>query len=111
MNTKDFLTDLEIAKIEAFCSDKAMYEAVRKVILQGIYTHGTVKKEGIVNPVVNGAFSLASLAMENPIPDEQLGAHIRTMWAGINAMKNAFDTLDTIKQEVPLVETPYNEAI
>lgn len=111
MNTKDFLTDLEIAKIEAFCKDEALYNAVRKVLLQGIYEHGTVKKEGIPNPLVNGAFSLAALSMENPIPDEQLGAHIRAMWAGVNAMKNAFDTLDTIKSQKDEIESPYNEAV
>ena len=41
---KDYLTELEIAKIEAFVADEVMYEAVRKVLLQSLYTHGTVQK-------------------------------------------------------------------
>lgn len=110
MKTKDYLTDLEIAKIEAFCKDRPLFEAVRKVILQGIYTHGTVRKEGAADPLINGAFALASVSMENPIPDAEIGANVRAMWAGINAMKNAFDSLETIKTQVEPVETPYNEA-
>lgn len=110
MKTKDYLTDLEIAKIEAFCNDRPLFEAVRKVVLQGIYTHGTVRKEGAADPLINGAFALASVSMENPIPDAEIGANVRAMWAGINAMKNAFDTLETIKTKVEAVETPYNEA-
>lgn len=108
---KEYLTDLEKAKIEAFCNDKEMFEAVRKVMLQGIYTHGTVGLEHTPDPLVNGAFALASLSVGNPIPNEQLGEHIRGMWAGVNALKNAMDTLQSIKTKVELVESNYNEAI
>lgn len=108
---KDHLTPLEITKIEQFCKDKDMYTAVRKVLLQGIYEHGTVKKDHIPDPLVNGAFSLAALAQTNPITDDLLGQHIRGMWAGINAMKNAFDTLDSIKSKKKEdTESPYNIA-
>lgn len=108
---KNNLTDLEIAKIEQFCSDKDMFEAVRKVMLQGIYSHGTVGKDYTPDPLVNGAFSLASLAMTNPIPDAEIGAHVRAMWAGINAMKNAFDSLNGIKTQAENVLSEYNDAI
>jgi hypothetical protein len=108
----DYLTDLEVEKIESFCKDEAMYNAVRKVMLQGIYRHGTVQKgEPLPEPTINGAFHLAALAVENPIPDDQLGAHIRGMWAGINSLKNAFDTLKSVKvkKEEP-VPSPINIA-
>ena len=109
--TKDILTDMEVVKIEAFCADTEMYNAVRKVILQGIYEHGTVQKDHTPDPLVNGAFALASLSMENPIPDEQLGAHVRAMWAGVNAMHNAFKELSNIKSEkAEGVPSPFNEA-
>lgn len=108
---KDILTELQIAKIETFCADKEMYEAVKRVLLQGIYTHGTIQAGYTPNPLENGAFALASLSMQNPIPDEQLGQHIRGMWAGINALKNAFDKLDKVKSEQQGVLSEYNEAI
>lgn len=108
---KDVLTDLEKVKIEAFCADTEMYTAVRKVLLQGIYEHGTVQKDHVPDPLVNGAFALASLSMENPIDDKALGEHIRAMWAGVNAMHNAFKELNSIKSAPKEgVESPYNEA-
>lgn len=108
---KENLTDLEIAKIEAFCADKEMYEAVKKVILGGIYSHGVIEKGLKHNPLQNSAFSLASLAVSNPIPDEQLGQHIRGMWAGVNALENGFKQLRSINSKADVVESPYNEAI
>lgn len=96
---KEYLTDLQVAKIEAFCADTEMHEAVRQVLLAGLYTHGVPKKGKKHNPLINGAFALVSLAGENPIPDEELGAHIRGQWFGINALQNAFSQLDQIKSE------------
>jgi len=104
------LTDLQKVKIEAFCADREMYEAVRCVLLASLYSHGVVEgKEH--NPLINGAFNLVSLAMDNPVPDEQLGAHIRGMWSGVNILKNGFDKLESIKSEKPeLIKTNVNIA-
>lgn len=106
-----YLTELEVASIEQFCANKTMYDAVKKVLLAGIYTQGTVQKDFIPDPLTNGAFLLAGHSLNNPIPDEVLGQHIRGMWSGINALKNAFDDLDDIKAPKDKVESPYNEAI
>lgn len=109
---KEYLTDLEIAKIEAFCKDKDMHEAVRKVLLQALYTHGTVQRgEPISEPTLNFALSIPGLAMTNPIPNEEIGAQVRAVFAGINVLKNAFDALNSIKTTGELIESPYNEAI
>ncbi len=108
---KDILTDLQVEKIEQFCADTEMYEAVKKVMLQALYEHGTVQKDHTPDPLINGAFSLASLSMNNPIPDAELGAHIRAMWAGVNVLKNAYDSLDKTKKDKEPVLSDYNEAI
>lgn len=108
---KESLTDVEIAKIEAFCADKVMFDAVKKVILEGIYFQGTIKKGLTPNPLINGALSLASLSTGNPIPDEELGANIRGIWAGLNALENAYKKLETIKRDDGSVISEYNEAI
>ncbi len=108
---KDQLTPKEILKIERFCSDSVMSEAVKKVLLAGLYSHGVIKAGKEHNPLQNGAFALASLAVNNPIPDAEIGAHVRAMWAGINALENAFNQLNKIKSEKETpVESPYNEA-
>jgi hypothetical protein len=107
---KDYLTDQEIKKIEAFNTDKVLVGAIRKVLLQGLYTHGVIKKGEKINPSHNAAYHLASLAIQNPIPDEILGQHIRGQFAGINALKNAYDDLEKITSKVKPIKTPYNEA-
>jgi hypothetical protein len=107
----EYLTDLEKVKIETFCADNDMYEAVKKVLLSGIYSQGVLEKGLPHDPLKNAAFNLASLAVSNPIPDEDLGAHIRSMWTGVNYLHNAFNELDRVKSNIesPYVET--NEAI
>lgn len=108
---QEYLTDLEIAKIEAFNADSAMSEAVHKVLLAGIYQHGTIKKGEKHDPLQNGAFSLAAMSTNNPIPDEVLGQHIRGMWAGVNALEVAFKSLVAIKGKAKSIPSPLNEAI
>lgn len=106
-----YLSEIEIEKIENFCKDEVLLEAVKKVMLQGLYTHGVNKAGYKSDPLQNGALSLASIAMNNPIPDEVLGQHIRGVCAGINALKNAFDSLQSIKApKKESVLSKYNEA-
>lgn len=107
---KDFLTDLEKEKINLFCQDKEMYMAVQKVLLQGLYSHGVVGKE-TYSPLQNGAFNLAALSIVNPIPNEEIGAQVRAQFAGLNALKNAFESLDSIKVDRKPVLSEFNEAV
>lgn len=109
---QDFLTGVEKEKIENMCKDEVLVEAVRKVILQGIYSHGVIQKGLDHDPLQNAAFNLASLSVTNPIPDAELGANIRGMWAGVNYLKNAFDELHKVKADKPEeVESPYNPGV
>jgi hypothetical protein len=111
MDYKQILSPVEIAKIEQFNSDKDMQEAVRKVLLSGLYTHGVIEPDREHNPLINGAFALVALAGDNPIPDAELGAHLRGTWFGINALENAWKQLLKIKVEkAEEVESTYNEA-
>ena len=100
------LSDLEKVKIETFCKDKEMYNAVRKVILASIYTHGVNIPNEAPNPLLNGAYSMVSLSLNNPIPDEIIGQQLRAQWAGINALQNGFNELDKVKS---VIESPYKE--
>ena len=108
---KQELTPAQVVKIEKFCADSALFDAVRKVLLSSIYSHGVIKAGYEHNPLQNGAFSLASLAVNNPIPDAEIGANVRAMFAGVNALENGFTLLTNIKQtKEKVVESPYNEA-
>lgn len=110
-NLKDILTEMEVMKIESFCKDKEMMEAVKKVLLQHLYTQGVITKGQPHNPLFNRAFSLVQLATQNPIPDEQLGAHLRGIWEGVNALEGGFSDLSKIKSKKEDVESLFNEAI
>lgn len=98
---KEYLNDLEVAKVEAFCADEVMYDAVKKVLLQSIYSQGTLKAGQPANPLKNRAFHLVQLATGNPIPDAELGAHLRGIWEGVNALEGGFEALEGYKTPVP----------
>lgn len=104
---KEFLTDIEIAKIEAFNKDEVLVQAVKKVLLQHIYSQGVIKKGEQHNPLKNRALVLVG----GDIPNEELGAQLRALWEGVNALETGFTELETIKIQVDSVESPYNEAV
>jgi len=107
-----YLNEIEVEKIEKMCEDEVLLEAIRKVMLQGIYTHGTLQHGVKPDPLQNGALSLAAVSTNNPIPDEMLGQHIRGIWAGLNALENAFTSLKSIrsKKNEPII-SDYNQAV
>ncbi len=107
----DFLTEGEVAQIEAFCKNEAMFEAVKKVMLQGIYSHGVNVKGKKQNPLINGAFGLVSNDVTDSIPNEQVGALLRAQWAGLYAIEQNFHNLTEIKSVKKEVGEEINNAI
>lgn len=108
---QDYLNDLEIVKIETFCADKEMFEAVKKVLLQHIYSQGVMKPGEAHNPLKNRAFALAQHATDNPMTDEIMGQHIRGLWEGVNALESGYAELTNIKSNKgKAVKSPFNEA-
>ena len=104
---KDYLTDLEVAKIEAFCADKDMHEAVKKVLLQHIYSQGVLTKGQKADPLRNRALVLVA----SGVPNDELGSHLRALWEGVNALEGGYKELETIKSEKDdSIESPYNVA-
>lgn len=109
---KEYLTDLEIAKIEQFCSDEEMFDAVRKVMLAVVYYSGALKKGEKLEPR-NQAFDLISSAYKRggEISNEELGAELRSLFSGVDIVEQGFGQLKTIKKEIKEVESPYNPGI
>lgn len=109
---QEYLTEEEVVLIEAFCTNTKMFEAVKKVLLQHIYSQGVIVKGQTHNSLKNRAFSLVQLATQNPIPDEQLGAHLRGIWEGVNALEGGYAELEKIKSKKtePII-SEYNDAI
>ena len=109
---EDYLTEAQKVKIEVFCKDTELFDGVKKVLLQHIYSQGVLEKGVESNPLKNRAFKLVQLATENPIPDEQLGAHLRGLWEGVNALESGYSELKKIKstKDEPILSN-FNEAI
>ena len=108
----EHLTEVEIDKIEAFCQDETLFEAVRKVVLAGIYHNGVLVK-GKDFVAQNPAFNLLASMYEKgkPVSDEEIGQNLRGLYEGVHCAQSAFAQLQTIKRQRESVETPYNEAI
>jgi len=106
------LTDLEIAKIEAFCKDKATFEAVKKVLFSALYSDGVVEK-GKEARKTNSAFSLiANAYSENKsITNDELGAQLRAKFEGVHAILNGFEQLKSIKRKDITIDELVNDAI
>lgn len=83
------LSDQEKAKLEAFAKDRTLLEAVRKVLLFGIYNNGTLKPGEKVDPGQNFALSLA-FANDGTLSDEQIGQDVRAAVRGIRLVEGAF---------------------
>lgn len=99
---KEYLSDIEVAKIEAFNADPIMVEAVKKVILEKVYTQGVMKAGMAHAPLKNRALVLVDETLSN----EQVGSNLRALYEGINAVESGFTELETIKTNV---ESPYVE--
>jgi len=108
----EFLTEKQKVKIEVFCKDTELVDAVKKVLLQHIYSQGVLEQGVEHNPLNNRAFSLVQLSTNNPIPNEELGANLRGIWEGVNALEKGFHDLTKVKSKKnePIL-SEYNEAI
>ncbi len=94
---KYYLSDIEVAEIEKFQNNIVMREAVKKVILESVYLHGTLMKDKEANPLLNFTLSLASKT--GAFSNEQVGAELKATWQGINLVESGFADIAKIKKE------------
>jgi hypothetical protein len=97
-------TDLEKVKIETFCQDEEMFNAVKKGLLYIMYNEGVVS-EGEVS-VRNSAFNLIAnvYAKDEVVSNEALGERLRALYEGVDAVENALAQLQKVTTKV---ESPY----
>lgn len=104
---QDYLTDVEVEAIEQFNANETMREAVKKVLLQHIYTQGVITKGQDHDALKNRALVLVG----GDYDDAALGGRLRALWEGVNALETGYDELGKIKSvKAESIETPYNEA-
>lgn len=109
----EHLTETEKEKLYSFNEDKVLAGAIKKVILEVIYTEGTLRKGVDPNPRKNTAFALANLATsgQGVISDEEIGADLRGMVYGIKLLESGMAKIATIKREKKEKSKEKNKAI
>ena len=90
----EILSDIEKDAIAQFMGNDTMREAVKKVLLCGVYYNGILKKDVPADPLRNYAIGLA---FNDPsLSNEAIGADLRASIAGINTLEVAFDTMKSL---------------
>ena len=87
----DFLSEIEKQKLIQFNGDEVMRETVKKVLLYGLYNNGVIRKNIPADALRNGAFGLVASGRE--YSNDELGADLRALWQGVNALEMAFNEI------------------
>jgi len=97
MEKHDFLNDIEVNEVEKFVQNKTQFEAVRKVLLAGIYYNGVMREGEPADARKN--FILAQLTqpiMENA-PIEEFGHYAKSLVNGVKFIETGFNDLEKFK--------------
>lgn len=86
----------KIDLLTQFNTNAKMKEAVKQVILAGIYSNGVIKEGEKHNPMINWAMSLV-FSGDDRIDNEQLGAKLSALAEGIRFVESAFDKIGDYK--------------
>lgn len=90
MEKYSFLSDLEKTLVEAFNNNEAQKDAVKKVLLNGIYGNGVIKPGAKHNGNENWVYSLPWGNDGVSVSNEKLGAEVRAIAEGIRAVETIF---------------------
>lgn len=102
----NFLNEVEKNELTKFVENKTQFEAVRKVILSGVFYDGVLKQGEAMDVLRN--FMIARFTNPqgmSPAPigidtDETLGRKLRAMIDGISMVETAFKKFEQFEQKV-----------
>jgi len=100
----DFLTDLEKAELRRLADNPHALEAIKKVLLAGIYQQGTLTK-GKAQPLYNWAVGVTlnqtqdamGRPKDNPPEYEKIGQRVFAITEGLNYLEGGFKEIETYK--------------
>jgi len=98
MEAFNYLNDIEKSEIEKFVENKTQFEAVRKVLLAGIYFNGTLTAGEPADARKN--FLLAQLTqpiMENA-PIAEYGSHAKSLVNGVKLIETGFNDFEKFRK-------------
>lgn len=94
----NYLNEIEQNQIQVFLDNPTMKEAVKKVILAGIYFNGVLRPGEPANPTMNFALAMASAAISQAIENEKVGEDLKARAIGIGLLKDAFEQLESLRK-------------
>jgi len=96
---KDILSDVETEKVAQFNDDPVMKEAIRKVLLAGVYHNGVIEKGEKHDPSRNAALTMAFRAINQglPVSNQDLGENVRAIAQGVKQIEVAFGQIEKIR--------------
>lgn len=100
MDKYNFLSEQEKNEIESFYKNEVMREAVKKILLMGIYENGVMKAGVSHNPQMNWALGLAWETNGTSVTNEKIGSDLRAIAEGIKSVEIAFKELEKFKKAV-----------
>lgn len=96
---QEVLSDQEQLAIQMFVDNEVQREAVKKILLYGIYNIGTLKKGEPSDPTRNFAFGIVQTTEAQGLGDEMIGRRMRSAWEGAQFVESGFDELAMFKTE------------
>lgn len=90
------LTELHKSKLDQFCRDEVMFEAVKRVLLFPIYNAGTLGTTEKTQARRNFVFNIYA-AYSGTKDNEKLGESVARACEGINLLESAWDELERFK--------------
>jgi len=97
MKVESILTELEKDKLSFVAKDEVMLGAIKKIVLSSVYFDGTLKEEGVPDPLKNFALALAS---RQGATNEELGSELKASLAGVQLLETGFKELEKFGIEV-----------
>jgi len=96
MEIAEILSKEEKKALEGFAENSLLKQAVKKVLLFGIYYNGTLLVGKDPQPLRN--FALNIVANNPGLADEVIGSETKAAWKGISLLENGFVELDKFKK-------------
>ncbi len=106
MDASKYLSDIEKKKLESFNEDEVMKEAVRKVLLEGVYYNGTLKPDEKADPLTNFALTFHHKGSQIPQTDEDIGRELRAWSWALDTLESAFEEIAKYTKENKLPPKP-----
>ena len=93
-----YLNDSEKALIEGFVANRPMLEAVKKVLLSGVYIDGVMKSGEEVDPLKNFILGRMTRTLIANAPFEMKGQEISAIIHGISLFESGIKELEKFKK-------------